>query len=93
MVAGQGPPVYPNDISGDGGLTAGNNPQAFVDATALNPAPVQGGGGKRKQRKSKSKKRGTAFDVIKPKNWKAPDIEQIIYEEREKKDENTGHGI
>ena len=43
--------------------------------------------------KSKSKKRGTTFDVIKPKNWKAPDIEQIIYEEREKQNENTGHRI
>ena len=57
MVAGQGDPVYLNDISGDGGLTAGNNPQAFVDATALNPAPVQGGGGKRRRKQSKSKKR------------------------------------
>src|SRR5210317_2146344 len=43
--------------------------------------------------KSKSKKRGTAFDVIKPKNWKTPDIEQVIYEEREKQNEDTGHGI
>ena len=32
--------------------------------------------------KSKSKKRGTSFDVVKPKGWTAPDIEQIIEEER-----------
>jgi|TARA_R100001163_G_scaffold50392_1_gene37886 predicted HAD superfamily Cof-like phosphohydrolase len=34
--------------------------------------------------KSKSKKRGTSFDVVKPKGWQAPDIEQIIEEERNK---------
>ena len=41
--------------------------------------------------KSKSKKRGTSFDVVKPKNWKPPDIDQVIYEERERQqnDENT----
>ena len=41
--------------------------------------------------KSKSKKRGTSFDVVKPKNWRPPDIDQVIYEEREKQreDENT----
>jgi predicted HAD superfamily Cof-like phosphohydrolase len=33
--------------------------------------------------KSKSKKRGTTFDVVKPKNWKAPNIERIIEEEIE----------
>ena len=33
--------------------------------------------------KSKSKKRGTKFDVIKPKDWKAPNIEKIVEEERE----------
>ena len=27
--------------------------------------------------KSKSKKRGTKFDVVKPKDWKAPNIERI----------------
>ena len=37
--------------------------------------------------KSKSKKRGTSFDVVKPKGWIAPDIEQIIEEEREKQNE------
>ena len=31
--------------------------------------------------KSKSKKRGTAFDVIKPKGWEAPNIERIVEEE------------
>jgi len=41
--------------------------------------------------KSKSKKRGTSFDVVKPKGWRPPDIDQVIYEEREKQrdDENT----
>ena len=34
--------------------------------------------------KRKSKKRGTSFDVVKPKGWQAPDIEQIIEEERNK---------
>jgi predicted HAD superfamily Cof-like phosphohydrolase len=33
--------------------------------------------------KSKSKKRGTAFDVIKPKDWKAPNIDRIVEEEKE----------
>ena len=33
--------------------------------------------------KSKSKKRGTKFDVVKPKDWKAPNIERILEEERE----------
>ena len=33
--------------------------------------------------KSKSKKRGTKFDVVKPKDWKAPNIERIVEEERE----------
>ena len=33
--------------------------------------------------KSKSKKRGTAFDVIKPKDWQAPNIERIVEEERD----------
>ena len=28
--------------------------------------------------KSKSKKRGTKFDVVKPKDWKAPNIERIL---------------
>ena len=41
--------------------------------------------------KSKSKKRGTSFDVVKPKNWRPPDIDQVISEERERQqnDENT----
>lgn len=42
--------------------------------------------------KSKSKKRGTKFDVIKPKDWKAPDIEEVIEIEREK-NENTSNRI
>jgi len=33
--------------------------------------------------KDKTGKRGTKFDVIKPKDWKAPNIEKIIEEERE----------
>lgn len=33
--------------------------------------------------KDKTGKRGTKFDVIKPKDWKAPSIEKIIEEERE----------
>ena len=43
--------------------------------------------------KSKSKKRGTSFDVVKPKGWTAPDIEQIIEEEREKQNENISNRI
>ena len=33
--------------------------------------------------KDKTVKRGTKFDVVKPKDWKAPNIEKIIEEERE----------
>ena len=41
--------------------------------------------------KSKSKKRGTAFDVIKPKDWKAPNIDRIVEEEKEiNEDFNNG---
>tara|TARA_Y100000004_G_scaffold150975_1_gene173465 strand:- start:158 stop:613 length:456 start_codon:yes stop_codon:yes gene_type:complete len=43
--------------------------------------------------KSKSKKRGTSFDVVKPKGWTAPDIEQIIEEEREKQDEDISNRV
>tara|TARA_R100000773_G_C4220852_1_gene119653 strand:+ start:1291 stop:1821 length:531 start_codon:yes stop_codon:yes gene_type:complete len=43
--------------------------------------------------KSKSKKRGTSFDVVKPKGWIAPDIEQIIEEEREKQNENISNRV
>jgi|TARA_R100000353_G_scaffold163896_1_gene124490 predicted HAD superfamily Cof-like phosphohydrolase len=43
--------------------------------------------------KSKSKKRGTSFDVIKPKGWRPPDIEQVIEEEREKQNENISNRI
>jgi len=43
--------------------------------------------------KSKSKKRGTSFDVVKPKGWTAPDIEQIIEEEREKQNEDISNRI
>ena len=43
--------------------------------------------------KSKSKKRGTSFDVVKPKGWIAPGIEQIIEEERENQNENTSNRI
>ena len=52
---------------------------------------VQTANMKKVRAKSKSKKRGTAFDVIKPKGWRSPDIDQVIYEERERQrdDENT----
>lgn len=43
--------------------------------------------------KSKSKKRGTSFDVVKPKGWRPPDLEQIIEEEKEKQDENTNNRL
>ena len=43
--------------------------------------------------KSKSKKRGTSFDVIKPKGWRPPDIEQVIEEEREKQSEDISNRI
>mgnify|MGYP003132557863 FL=1 len=43
--------------------------------------------------KSKSKKRGTSFDVVKPKGWTPPDIEQIIEEEREKQDEDISNRV
>jgi len=43
--------------------------------------------------KSKSKKRGTSFDVVKPKGWTAPDIDQIIEEEREKQNEDISNRI
>ena len=33
--------------------------------------------------KDKTGKRGTSFDVVKPKDWKAPNIERIIEEEIE----------
>jgi len=43
--------------------------------------------------KSKSKKRGTSFDVVKPKGWRPPDLEQIIEEEKEKQNENTNNRL
>ena len=43
--------------------------------------------------KSKSKKRGTSFDVVKPKGWRPPDIEQIIDEEREKQNEDINYRV
>lgn len=43
--------------------------------------------------KSKSKKRGTSFDVVKPKGWTPPDIEQIIEEEREKQNEDISNRV
>ena len=43
--------------------------------------------------KSKSKKRGTSFDVVKPKGWIPPDIEQIIEEEKEKQNEDTNNRL
>jgi len=33
--------------------------------------------------KDKTGKRGTKFDVVKPKDWKAPNIERIVEEERD----------
>tara|TARA_R100000808_G_C2096925_1_gene115351 strand:- start:336 stop:791 length:456 start_codon:yes stop_codon:yes gene_type:complete len=50
---------------------------------------VQKANMKKIRAKSKSKKRGTSFDVVKPKGWTPPDIEQVIYEEREKQREDT----
>ena len=44
---------------------------------------VQTANMKKVRAKSKSKKRGTAFDVIKPKGWQAPNIDQIVEEEKE----------
>ena len=37
--------------------------------------------------KSKSKKRGTEFDVIKPKGWRAPNIDRIVEEEKEQNED------
>ena len=54
---------------------------------------VQKANMKKIRTKSKSKKRGTSFDVVKPKGWTAPDIEQIIEEEREKQNENISNRI
>ena len=48
---------------------------------------VQTANMKKIRAKSKSKKRGTAFDVIKPKGWKAPNIDQIVEEEKEKNED------
>ena len=42
---------------------------------------------KKVRAKSKSKKRGTAFDVIKPKGWIAPNIDQIVEEEKEQNED------
>ncbi len=54
---------------------------------------VQKANMKKIRTKSKSKKRGTSFDVIKPKGWTPPDIEQIIEEEREKQDEDISNRV
>ena len=48
---------------------------------------VQTANMKKVRAKSKSKKRGTSFDVIKPKGWKAPNIDQIVEEEKEKNED------
>ena len=48
---------------------------------------VQTANMKKIRAKSKSKKRGTAFDVIKPKGWKAPNIDQIVEEEKEQNED------
>jgi len=48
---------------------------------------VQTANMKKVRAKSKSKKRGTAFDVIKPKDWKAPNIDQIVEEEKERNED------
>ena len=48
---------------------------------------VQTANMKKVRAKSKSKKRGTAFDVIKPKGWKAPNIDQIVEEEKEQNED------
>ena len=54
---------------------------------------VQKANMKKIRTKSKSKKRGTSFDVVKPKGWTPPDIEQIIEEEREKQNEDISNRI
>ena len=54
---------------------------------------VQKANMKKIRTKSKSKKRGTSFDVVKPKGWTPPDIEQIIEEEREKQDEDISNRV
>ena len=43
--------------------------------------------------KSKSKKRGTSFNVVKPKGWRPPDIEQVIEEAKERENENTNNRV
>ena len=43
--------------------------------------------------KSKSKKRGTSFDVVKPKGWRPPDIEQVIEEAKEREHENINNRV
>ena len=43
--------------------------------------------------KSKSKKRGTSFDVVKHKGWRPPDIEQVIEEAKEREHENTNNRV
>ena len=45
---------------------------------------VQKANMKKIRSKNKSEKRGTKFDVVKPKDWKAPNIERVIEEEIEK---------
>ncbi len=42
--------------------------------------------------KIKSKKRGTKFDVIKPKGWIAPNIDRIVEEEKEQ-NENINNRV
>ena len=54
---------------------------------------VQKANMKKIRTKSKSKKRGTSVDVVKPKGWTPPDIEQIIEEEREKQDDDISKRV
>ena len=44
---------------------------------------------KKVRAKDKTGKRGTKFDVIKPKGFREPNIERIIEEEREWNDEKN----
>jgi predicted HAD superfamily Cof-like phosphohydrolase len=56
---------------------------------------VQKANMKKIRAKDKTGKRGTKFDVIKPKGWKTPDIDTVIdiYRERIKDDEDTNNRV
>jgi predicted HAD superfamily Cof-like phosphohydrolase len=52
---------------------------------------VQTANMKKIRAKSKSKKRGTAFDVIKPKGWKAPNITRCIKRPRSRSNSKSNY--